>query len=203
MTTRRLQVSDIEDVIKLHQTMLPTTVSSRIGYGYLREVYKIVISHPETHLNYCAVYKGLLIGVITVSKNLGITHKMISPFSLHIFLPVGLAFIMGKVTFLELFQKINFERRVLKKFRAPQPYILTFFVARDYQRKGIGRKLMEKVMTEVKKRFDSLYVDTQLPNIPARAFYHAMGFAQMSVIYDSVILRKTLIGSINRRLKLS
>lgn len=69
---------------------------------------------------------------------------------------------------------------IIAQIAADEAEILTIGVARDGQRKGIGRQLVEGA-ARAAARSDAkrLFLDVAAGNSPARALYEACGFAQI------------------------
>ena len=71
---------------------------------------------------------------------------------------------------------------IIAQIAADEAEILTIGVARDGQRKGIGRQLVEGA-ARAAARSDAkrLFLDVAAGNAPARALYAACGFAEIGL----------------------
>lgn len=178
MKTRRLSKKDIGTVSRLHQQTLDTP-GSKIGMVYLTHLYS---SLYKNNLCFTAVDQGQVIGAITATSNL----KEIQAFSWKVVIATILPIILGKVTIAEVLNRVWFDIFILKHLQKPYLYISTLFADKKFQRKGIGKKLIERVLKE--KKITNIYVDTYLNNKKAIKFYKALGFRVVCRITDSLVL---------------
>lgn len=178
MKIRRLSQKDIEIVSKLHQQTLDTP-GSKIGMVYLTHLYG---SLYKNNLCFTAIDQGQVIGAITATANL----KEIQAFSWKVVIATILSIILGKVNTAEVLNRAWFNFIILKHLQRPYLYISTLFVDKKFQRKGMGKKLIERVLKE--KKIVNIYVDTYLNNKKAIKFYKALGFEVVCRITDSLVL---------------
>lgn len=69
---------------------------------------------------------------------------------------------------------------VLARLVAGEAEILTIAVLPSYQRRGIGRELMEAVLRFLHhERAESLFLEVDESNLPAQALYRRLGFIQV------------------------
>lgn len=193
MIINDFEIQDIGEVINLHSRTL-VGPSSKIGQAYLKKLYTILLSDPETHISLVATDKGKIVGAITATKDLRKTSKLLGKLiSFSTLLSILKAITSGKVTILELVKRLMFERVVLKRYTKPYVSILTLFVDKKYQRVGIGRHLTETLLKKLKKiGVKKVYVDTLTTNNKAHFFYKSLGFVEKETIFDSKVLEKQL-----------
>lgn len=68
---------------------------------------------------------------------------------------------------------------VLARLVAGEAEILTIAVARDAQRQGVGRALMDAVLRHLhQERAEALFLEVDETNAAARALYRRLGFAK-------------------------
>ena len=189
MKLRNIKTADIRFIARLHKKTI-NSPSSKIGIGYLTKIYQTLLKAPELHLCILAYDNDTIIGAITATKDLRKTNKLIKNFFyLGMIFSVIKAVLLGKVSIVELLNRIRFEQIVTNKF--PQPYvtILTLFVAKSFQRKGIGRRLVREIILRLKnEKIKNVHVDTLTTNKKAIAFYQSIGFKRIEKIADSYVL---------------
>ncbi len=83
----------------------------------------------------------------------------------------------------------------------PEADVMNLAVAPDYQKKGIGRKLMTELIAELHSRgMNALFLEVRVGNLPARSLYQSLGFVEVgrrpkyyvNPTEDALILRKEL-----------
>lgn len=193
MKIESIKTSDIKTLAYLHKKNL-VSPSSKIGQKYLEKLYSLVLSDPKIHICLLANYKDEVIGTIIVTKDLEKTNKILrnlisSPALFYILKAV----ILGKVTVAELIRRFWFERIILRRFSRPYASILTLFVTRNHQRRGVGSLLVQNMIRELKRdRINRVHVDTLKSNKKALLFYQSLGFSIKDTISDSVVLEKQI-----------
>lgn len=185
MDIRQLKPSDISNVSVLHMRTLPSS-TARIGNPYLKELYKTL----DKNLCFVAVDHSTIVGVITATVDLAKTQKKIVHllFSPRIILTIFLALIKRRVTLTELTRRMITENQIVKIFPTPYATILTFFVDKNYQHKGIGTKLLKALVKKLPKKI-SLFVDTELSNTHAIRWYTTRGFHKQKSIRESIVMK--------------
>jgi ribosomal protein S18 acetylase RimI-like enzyme len=162
-----------------------------MGITYLNFLYRTLYKHPDVHILLGAKKQKELVGVITVTLDLKQTQAYMSA-SIPSQIPAMLqAIVSGRVSVMDIVRQMTFERHLAARFSHPFVEILTLFVEKSHRKTGIGKKLIQAAEHKLKnKRICRLYVDTQITNTSARAFYETIGFGQEAIIMDSVILSK-------------
>lgn len=193
MTITRATQLDITDISRLHEKHLPSP-SSAIGRAYLRILYRALLENPETNIGLVARDKGVIIGVLFATNDLGKTQKQIT----RALIPAGIphvirAVVFGRVSVVELWEIMRFESELLSTFPAPYASIVTLFVMPTHRRHGVGQRLVRAVTNELQKQGVSrLQVDTQKDNVIAQQFYTTLGFSPVKEIVDSVVFLKKI-----------
>ncbi len=194
MIIRLLRIRDLEDVVRLHLEILPNTLSSKIGESYLELLYVTLLKHEDIHALYVAEVDRKIVGVVTSTVDLNKTQSFLKTLiTFKTVLLILKATFLGKISLSELYRKFHFEKILVTKFTKPYATILTLFVANDYQKKGVGKSLINKIMKQyIILRVRYLYVDTLKSNKDAFGFYKRIGFRVQKAVLDSIILRYNL-----------
>ena len=202
MKIRPLSISDINAVVVLHRLCLPKTTTSQLGGKYMAIIYNKLLSLPVHHVLLGAYDETRLIGVVTATDSLSFTSKNLSP---TLFGPQtkiifnGIA--NGSTSFLSLAKRFILEKILASQFEHPYPTILTLFIHESYRRKGIAKRLIEELETNMKENgCKKLFVDTEKNNESAKLFYETMGFKKQKEIFGAVIFSKTLAESIKKEI---
>lgn len=187
-----MRESDVPSVCRLHMNTLPTTIA-RIGYRYLSVLYTTLLRSSSIHAVLIVKTHSQIIGVITATKNLYETQRMLQYIALRpdIFFALCLAIVRRRVTIPELLERISMEREIRARFPDPYPTILTFFVDRAYQRQGIGTTLLGVLKQHMPKN-TKLYVDTERANRRAQQWYSSHGFKKIDDIGAHIVYREHL-----------
>ena len=189
MKIEDLTISDIFQIASLHQQNLESP-GSAIGPAYLNNFYRLLILDPGLHINLKVCDKDKLIAVLTCTKDLKRTNMIFKKLlTIPVLVATIKAIISGKIKLTDLLNRFIFEQKVIRKYPLPYATILTLFVKRNYQRQGIGKKLIKELIERLKQdRVKTIHVDTYLKNKQALAFYQSLGFQIVEQITDSVIL---------------
>lgn len=183
--------SDISELARMHRENL-TTTSSAIGHSYLTTLYTTLLKQPEIQIGLVAKEKGKILGAITATSDIRITQTNLAKALIPGKIPAILKAVLGrKVNPWDFVKRMQFESKLVSDF--PQPYatVLTLFVDPEFRRKGVGKKLMASIISEMKRRKVSvLYVDTRATNTAARRFYTSVGFKELRHIGEDVILAR-------------
>lgn len=188
-----MEVNEAGVIARLHEKILESP-SSKIGEVYLCRLYSLLLSQPEVHLCFVGQEKGEVVAAITVTRDLHKTSKLFKRlFSAKVAFVILKAVMRGRVTMTELINRMRFDKSILKQFASPYPTILTLFVLEQYQRKGIGSRLVSEVMRRLKEeKLKMLYVDTLSHNTQAADFYKASGFKERQKVIDSIVFERRL-----------
>lgn len=174
MEIRKMTISDIDDVVRIHKKALPTTTAR---LGLLPFFYQTIINDINLHIALVATEHNRIVGAITATHDAHKTqHALFKPWM------ILRAIITSHVPISELINRTLTERSIMT-IAHPYQTILTIVVDTKHQRKGIGKKLI----TSLKLNGD-VYVDTE----HALGFYTRCGFRFFKTIKNSVIAVKTL-----------
>lgn len=188
MTFRKANLSDLDKIVNLHKITL-NSASASLGIDYLKNNYQLIISNPETNLTILTLENKRIIGVITASLDLKKTLKILSKIPVSAYFSAAKSILLKPYILVEFIKHIYLEYRLINKYPSPYRTILTLFVSKDYQRMGIGRELIRRVVKEFKLRnIKKIYVDTLSNNKKALIFYKKSGFKIEGRIANSTIL---------------
>lgn len=68
---------------------------------------------------------------------------------------------------------------IVGQLAADEAEVLTFGVTKDWQRKGVGRKLLEGLIRAAKRaEAKRLFLEVADDNVPAMVLYHRLGFKE-------------------------
>lgn len=193
MIIKDAQLKDLPIISLLHERNLESP-GSKIGIVYLTALYRSISSNPDLHTLLVAKVKNQIIGAICITKDLKRTNRLLKKnLRIKLIFAIFHALLSGKLPVSDLLNRILFERKALSQFKSPYPTVVSLFVARKFQKRGVGRLLVGEVIKRCKIDGSKLlYVDTYLSNKKARKFYKAVGFQEVVRIIDSVVMKYEL-----------
>lgn len=166
--------SDISEVVRIHQQVLPTTTARM---GLLPFFYQTMILDSDLHVAFVATERNRVVGAITATRDAHKTQQaLFKPWM------ILRAIITSRVPIRELIDRFLTERSIMAIAR-PYQTILTLVVDTKHQRKGVGKKLVSSI-----KLNGAIYVDTE----HALLFYTRCGFRIFRKIRNSTVAVKTL-----------
>lgn len=189
MLVRHMKESDIPKVAQLHQKSL-TDIPTGIGMDYLTEFYKKLVAHTLSHVCLVGVSGGEIVGVITSTRNFKQTQALIYKltFSPKIVLKIMCAIISGKISIRDILHRMLFEKKLGSRYNPFSAYILTLFVVQEYRRKGVGKRLVTKLLDYLKRGgVKKVSVDTRSDNMQGRRFYSAVGFKELLSAFNTIL----------------
>lgn len=62
--------------------------------------------------------------------------------------------------------------------------IISIAIKPNYQRRGIGSKLMRKLVEKIEKKYDLISLEVRTNNKKALSFYYKLGFSKEKILYD-------------------
>jgi len=77
----------------------------------------------------------------------------------------------------------RYEAAELKSAGSSICWVDTLAVDKQYQRRGVGRKLLEHTISEIKSRYEALCLTVNVRNETAKAMYLKFGFRDSSELY--------------------
>lgn len=186
-----MKIADLNEVSALHKETLPS-LPAQIGKNYLKHLYRSLISSPLLHLNFVACQGKEIAGVICASSDfLQTTEILRRLLSRKIILQMIIKLISGRISLPKLIKRAIFEYKIKNKLRKPYLFIIILFVGKDFQGKGIGKHLINKLLANSEGKKTNIYADVRLENKPALKFYQKVGFSIKEQILDAAVLQLT------------
>lgn len=191
MQIKLLTPKDISAAALVHLEVLPD-ISSAIGPKAVVRLYQLLLSSPDNHLCLGAWEKNNLMGVITTSKNMDktqkIMHNLLSP---DLLLLLMIKTVSLSISPVRLIKRVLFERRLNKILPASHSNIVTLCVAKRFQGQGVGKSLVNKVIQHFQNlKKSDLYVDTRTDNAKALSFYLNLNFDIIEKSFDGIVLKR-------------
>lgn len=188
MDIRPLIAENVKEAAKLHFKTLPD-ISSKLGLPYVEKMYKLILADLNTHFGWGVWENKELIGLVIVSRNMSLTHKLFHKLlSPKTFLNLFFHVIAFRISVLIIIRRVLFERKLDKIIGKSYCCLGSLCVSKKYQRIGLGTKLMSRVFQHLRKiKIDRLYVYTRDDNEQAIAFYKKQGFKVFTSFHGSVV----------------
>lgn len=190
---RPLEEKYIQDIVRIHRTVLGYTINSRLGDKHLAHMYRYMSQNPECYTG-VAFDDDTPVGIISGTVNMERTKSgLLGSLKPKQWLNIALKTIREPSLIAE-WQKSNvIGRQVCFDGRAVDPILTSIGVDPNYQGKGVGKQLigvLEKFF--VLRKIGIYHLDTLSINHHARAFYKNLGFQEVDTRSDSVILVKRI-----------
>lgn len=166
---RKLKAGDIDQVVNIHLTQLPGFLS-RLGKNFLTKYYSASLNTPEM---FTLVEKqdeqiqGFATGAVRLK---GLTIRIL---------------FKDVLGFVRIFMNILFTHPILllrsvktltyPGFSQEVPELLTIAVQKNFQNKGIGKKLFQAISKEFHNRGIKNFQVSIYQRLPAGKFYEKMG----------------------------
>lgn len=194
MKIRPMTYADLRQVVNLHLKTLPCTMSSKMGEKYLNILYKKILSSSQIHICLVAYEENQILGIITLTKSMEITQKILNPlYSFSLLWSIIINLFKRKISLKEIFDKLYFESKIISKFKSPYISILTLFVKPASQKRGVGKSLVQRVANILEKEnIREIFVDTLATNYAGINFYKRTGFKTRARLNDSFILSRKI-----------
>lgn len=186
--------SDLTEVSELHYKSLPGIPTS-IGIDYIKLLYQLLLKYNNLHICYVCVEDKKIQGVITVSRDIKKTHQLLNKllFNPHIIFILISNIVFGYISIKDIFYRKLFELKAERILPMKTVSIFTIYVNDKYRGKGIGKKLIQTVIKELKnKMIVDIYVDSRKENKNALDFYKSAGFNILLSAFDAVLLSKKI-----------
>jgi len=179
----------IESTARLHREVLVGTLNSRAGLWFVKRLYAGMVSFSDNGYCFVAVENTSVVGFISfgldrskldaqIMASLGSAEKV----------RVGLSLVFRPWLLPALIRQRLFSRYLRTKVR-PGPFILTLGVSPIMQGHGVGKRLVDWAKDEVRSAgFTELFVDTEVENTGAVAFYKKIGFQYVATVQGNIIL---------------
>lgn len=167
--TSAVTKKDITQVVRIHQQELSGFLSD-LGDDFLKKFYQTSLDIPEMH-TIVEKENEQIIGFVTYATSVkGLYFRVVCKDIL------GFAWLFLKyfVTHIDKVIKV-FQAFTYPGFREDIPELLTIVVDRNYQRRGIGRRLFAQVAKEIAKKGYREFKISTYERLPANGFYKKIG----------------------------
>ena len=168
-------------IAKIHQVEIIEGFLSTMGVKFLSKLYSNLCDSPYAFL-YVAMINNRICGFICGSTDTSKVYK-------YFIIRYGIFILSTIIPKILSFKKIG---RMLEALIYPQKKenvglpkneILNFCVSRDFQRKGIGKKLFKILVDKFKSlNFNRIKIVTGVSQIKAQRFYESLGAIKVTDI---------------------
>ena len=193
IVVQRLEESDLDDIVAIHQRVLGYTLNSQLGQGHLRRLYSAMLNNPDCFVA-IARHNSKSIGFVSGTLNVESTKSRFLRSTTFIdLLKIALHLLLHPRLLLDVWYGIQIEKPVEYDNTAVLPTLTTIGVEERFQGSGAGRELVRALEEFFRLREVPVFrLDTLLSNQKARAFYARLGFFEVAERANSVILIKSL-----------
>ena len=162
---QKLRYQDIDQIVKLYRNELPGLMTE-MGEAFLKKYYKVSLLIPDMW-TYVEKQDEQILGLVSGIRSVNGLYKKI--FFQDFF---GFTFIFMSI----LITQPRLIVKIVKMmdypgFTSDIPELLTIVVDNRYRRKGIGRKLFKRMVSEFKKNGIKEFRITAHANLPSLGFY--------------------------------
>jgi len=166
---RKLQITDITQVVKLHKNELSGFLSE-LGIPFLKKFYKVSLDIPEM-FTYVEENNGHILGFTSgISRTKGLYKKIIFKNIFYLIVPLLSYFIVHPLKVIKMLKILSYPA-----FSEDIPELLTLVVKKEEQNRGIGRKLFQAVSEEFEKRRIKEFYVSAYERLLANGFYRKIG----------------------------
>jgi Acetyltransferase (GNAT) domain len=186
--------NDLEHVVQIHQNVLSYTFNSRLGLDHLSFLYRTMAQDDKSYVGVASMNNkpvGVVSGTLNMDK---IKFSMLSSLKLQQWANLLLR-VLGQPSLIQEWWKGNVIGRPVYFDGEPVQPILTA-IAEDasHQGKGVGKCLVNDLELFFRRNTIKYYrLDTLIENSNARKFYESIGFQQVAIRADSIVLVKKIV----------
>jgi GNAT superfamily N-acetyltransferase len=181
----------LEDVVRIHQSVLGYTFNSGLGSDHLSFMYRTMAAQDESHVGVALLDDqpvGVISGTVDMDKTKMVLLNSFNPqqwvnLVLHVLKQPSLMGEWWKGNIIG--RQLNFEGQTV------DPILTTIAVDASFHGKGIGRHLVHDLERFFKQKGIHYYrLDTVITNYGARAFYKSLGYQEIETRADSILYIK-------------
>jgi len=189
MIIRPIKLEDTAKLSVFHRESLPDTISSKMGKNYLEAIYRSIVKNRGNNLAYLMEEKGQITGAICSTYDLGLFQtQVIKELKFTDYIQILVAIASFKATLINILKRMFFEKTLIKSYKKNYVSILILFTTEKFRRRGIGSRLIKRVLKQTNKKVKYFYVDTLSTNKTALNLYKTLGFKIKKRIADSILL---------------
>ncbi len=166
---KNLSVSDVQHVAKIHRRELSGFLSE-LGERFLQHFYKESLHIPEM-FTLVEIENDQILGIVSgITSVKGLYKKIIFRDIIGFGIVFLSYFITHPIQIVKMVQTLSYPG-----FEEDIPELLIIAVSREYQKKGIGKKLFHAVVEEFKNRKIKRFKISVYDRLPANGFYKKIG----------------------------
>jgi len=198
LQVKPLTEKDLEQVVRIHQNVLGYTFNSRLGLDHLSFLYRTMLQDDQSYVGVASIDNqpvGVISGTLDMEK---IKAFILNSYKLRQWANLIFRVLVRPSLIHELWKGNSIGRPVYFEGNLVQPILTAIAVDASCQGKGIGKYLVNDLESFFQRKHIEAYrLDTLIENSNARKFYESLGFQQVAIRADSLVLVKRL--SINKR----
>ena len=161
--------NNIDQVAKIHQKELSGFLS-QLGVRFLEKFYRVSLDISEM-FTYIDENQGKVMGFVSGIENpRGLNKKVIMKEPFGFIYHILRYFITHPTEGVKIVKTLTYPG-----FTSNSPELLSIAVSKAYQKKGIGKKLFEKVIQEFRERGYDKFKISVYDRLEANGFYQKMG----------------------------
>ncbi len=195
MIIESCQPKDLRDIVKLHQAVLGYTLNAKIGDWFLIYLYDSLLKQPELNIVLVAKEGDKIIGFISATTDYGATNRyLMESLALKDKITIFWFILSHPNRLIEFIKQRQFSSFLLYQFTQPLCSILTLGVDQHQQGKGIGKKLINTLITVLRPHgVQRVMLDTKQNNTQAIQFYKRYGFKEQDRIFGNLIFSLDIV----------
>lgn len=188
----------IPEVIKLHQQVLGYTLNAKLGDQHLDHLYRVILQEKNNGLALVSIDdNGRVTGFISACRDLKKLERSINKsFNSANFIRFIGYFLFHPFDVVHYLRHALFTNHLHHHYSQPLASILTLGVDNHRQRGGIGRNLIDELISRLKDfGVRTLYVDTVITNNQAISFYKKQNFIAQETVQGNLILARSIVSN--------
>jgi ribosomal protein S18 acetylase RimI-like enzyme len=189
-----LTENDLEHVVRIHQNVLGYTFNSRLGLDHLSFLYRTMLRDDQSYVGVASIDNqpvGVISGTLDMEK---IMSFLLSSFKLRQWSNLFFRVLVKPSLIHEWWKGNRIGRPVYFEGNLVQPILTAIAVDSICQGKGVGKCLVRDLESFFQRKNIKFYrLDTLIENSNARKFYESLGFQQVAIRADSIVLVKRIV----------
>lgn len=187
VSIKRPKLDDLISVSMIHTTLFKQTLTTRLGLDFVKKIYRTVYGDNNCKI-FVAYEDERPLGFITATENFKETNENISKnISFRYKIALIPKFIFNPFLVVSFLVSAILHNQIKRYLGQNAIYVMTIGVDIHSQKKGIGKKLMAKLISEYGSMKKRVVVDTEANNKKAVAFYKSIGFKIEREILGNII----------------
>ena len=185
----------LDEVILIHMAGLGYTLNSRLGTRHLAYLYEKMGDDEECYVG-VALLDGRPVGVVSGTEDAAVLKsRLLRSMSIARAAGTGVRLLSQPWLVIQWVKEAIIAAPVIYEGHEVKAVLTTIAVHADLQSRGVGRRLVHALEQFFARRHVVRYrLDTLTRNSGARAFYTALGFAEVAKRADSYVFVKRVGG---------